>query len=287
METGEKTFDTDIHGEKLYQKRARKALPILVRQAKAEQPIYYSDLAEELNMPNPRNLNYVLGAIGNSLKKLAKEWDEEIPLINVLVINKNDNLPGEGIGYFIKNREPHFENSSKREKRRLLNIYLSEVFKYSKWDKVLKALKLEQSKLPIIRTTPSNKNSWGKGESPEHEKLKIYVSNHPEIVGIHKNLQSTNTEYVFLSQDAADVLFKTKFSWIGIEVKSRISNTDDILRGLFQCVKYKSLIEAEQIINNIKPNADVFLVTEKEFPNELLSIKNLLGINVIDNVKIE
>ncbi len=86
METGEKTFNADIHGEKLYQKRARKALPILVRQAKAEQPIYYSDLAEELNMPNPRNLNYVLGAVGNSLKKLEKKWKEEIPLINVIVI---------------------------------------------------------------------------------------------------------------------------------------------------------------------------------------------------------
>ena len=107
METGTKTFDADIDGDKLYQKRARLVLPILVRQAKAEQPIYYSDLAEEIGMPNPRNLNYVLGAIGNTLKKFGEIWNEEIPLINFLVINKSNGLPGEGIYYFIKDREYH------------------------------------------------------------------------------------------------------------------------------------------------------------------------------------
>jgi len=53
-----------ISGEKLYQERARAALPLLVRQAQAGAPIFYSDLADELGMPNPRNLNYVLGSIG-------------------------------------------------------------------------------------------------------------------------------------------------------------------------------------------------------------------------------
>ena len=110
-ETGESTFDSDITGNKLYQIRARKALPILVRQAIAEQPIFYSDLAFELQIPNPRNLNYVLGAIGNSLKKLSGSWKIEIPLINVLVINKSNYLPGEGINWFIKDRE-QFEKSS-------------------------------------------------------------------------------------------------------------------------------------------------------------------------------
>jgi len=42
--TAEKTAIKDaIGGDKLYQQRARNALPRLVRQAKAEQPIYYSD----------------------------------------------------------------------------------------------------------------------------------------------------------------------------------------------------------------------------------------------------
>ena len=37
-----------LNGEKLYLEKARKTLPYLVRQAKAGQPIYYSNLAEEV-----------------------------------------------------------------------------------------------------------------------------------------------------------------------------------------------------------------------------------------------
>ena len=74
----------------------RKAFPLLVRQAKAEQSIYYSALAEELDMPNPRNLNYALGYIGYALKKLGKRWHEDIPPIQSLVVNKYTGVPGVG-----------------------------------------------------------------------------------------------------------------------------------------------------------------------------------------------
>ena len=86
-----------ISGDKLYQERARAALPLLVRQAQAGAPIFYSDLAEELGMPNPRNLNYVLGSIGQSMELLSKSWKEKVPPIQCLVINKATGLPGEGI----------------------------------------------------------------------------------------------------------------------------------------------------------------------------------------------
>ena len=72
METAEKAYDF-LAGDKPYQQRTREVLPILVRQAKAAQKIYYSDLAAEIGIPNPRNLNYPLGSIGNALKALDKE----------------------------------------------------------------------------------------------------------------------------------------------------------------------------------------------------------------------
>ena len=53
-----------IHGSGLYHQRARKALPLLVRQAEAGEQIFYGDLACELGISNPRVLNYPLGAIG-------------------------------------------------------------------------------------------------------------------------------------------------------------------------------------------------------------------------------
>ena len=64
-------FNDALSGDKLYQVRAREALPLLIRQAEVEQTIFYSDLANELDMPNPRNLDYVLGFIGEALVKLS------------------------------------------------------------------------------------------------------------------------------------------------------------------------------------------------------------------------
>ena len=73
-----------ISGDKLYQTRARKVLPILVRQAEAGATIYYSSLAEEIGIPNPRNLNYVLGSIGTTMENLSKVWKTKVPPIQCL-----------------------------------------------------------------------------------------------------------------------------------------------------------------------------------------------------------
>ena len=72
---------------------------------------------------------------------------------------------------------------------------------------------------------------------------------------------------------------------IGVEVKSKISDTSDILRGFFQCIKYKHLIEAEQLVNNEQPDSRVILALEGQLPSELIAIKNVLEIEVIDNIK--
>lgn len=94
-----------LFGPKLYQMRAQKALPVLVRQAIAHKPIYYIDLAEELYMPNPRNLNYVLGCIGETLQDLSIEWNELVPPITCLVISLSTGLPGKGIGLFLGDQD--------------------------------------------------------------------------------------------------------------------------------------------------------------------------------------
>ena len=113
-------------GDKLYQIRARDALAILVRQAKAGQKIFYSELADELGMTNPRNLNYVLGAIGNSMLQLGKKWGSKVPPIQAIVINKATDLPGEGISWFTPNEE-QFKIASRWERKLIIDAMLSEI----------------------------------------------------------------------------------------------------------------------------------------------------------------
>lgn len=142
-----------ISGDKLYQKRARAAFPLLVRQAQAGVPIYYSDLAEELEMSNARNLNYVLGSIGRSLELLPKEWKEKVPPIQCLVVNKSTGLPGEGIGGFLVKKED-FAALPLRQKRSIVEVALQHVFSYPRWEKVLEFFLLSKHPQTSLQLYP-------------------------------------------------------------------------------------------------------------------------------------
>lgn len=135
-----------LAGDKLYQERARKALPLLVRQAFTHTPIYYSDLAAELSMPNPRNLNYVLGCIGQQLEALGLQWNEKIPAIQCLVINKNSGIPGEGIGWFIEKKND-FRKLPRKQQRMLVDVELQKVYSYPRWNDVLSTFGLHLAPL--------------------------------------------------------------------------------------------------------------------------------------------
>lgn len=272
-----------INGDKLFLHRARLILPYLVRQAKAGRPIYYSDLAAETQIPNPRNLNYPLGAIGNALIALGEKMDLEIPPIQCVVINKITKLPGDGIGWFINQTE--FNNLSKTRKTQIINHLLGNIYIFQHWEKVLEELGLKEINIDIEAMIEKAKRlNFGGGESEHHRKFKQAVAKMPQLIGL--DLKEGEMEYRLPSLDCIDILFKDKSQLIGVEVKSAISCEADILRGLFQCIKYKHLIESEQIIKNRQPDSRTILVLQGEFPSSLLGIKNMLGIEVIDKIDI-
>ncbi len=285
METARKAYDF-LGGEKLYQQRAREVLPILVRQAKAAQKIYYSNLAEEVGIPNPRNLNYPLGSIGNALKSLSKKLKIEIPQIQCIVVNKGTELPGEGIGWFIDKTD--FKKLTTKQKNEIVNRVLSEIFAFDKWDEVLAALDLKPTLHNSIIKDAVKKAGlkYGHGgESEHHKKLKNQIMANPSLIGIDSGYDS-KPEYLLPSADTVDILFRSDKEWVGVEVKSHISSQEDILRGLFQCVKYQALLEAYLAVSDDNKNVKVFLAIGGPFPPELIPVKNVLGINVVDNIKV-
>jgi len=125
----------------------------------------------------------------------------------------------------------------------------------------------------------------GSGESEEHKQFKEFIAKHPELLKI-KGFGKGKLEYTFPSQDTIDVYFSNANAVVGVEVKSKISNEDDIVRGLYQCKKYEALIEAENRVKNKKKDKpEVILALECEFPKKLLPIKKALSVNVIDNIR--
>ena len=273
-----------ISGDKPYQIRAREALPILIRQAEAGTPIYYSSLAEELGMPNPRNLNYVLGSIGTTLENLSKAWKVKVPPIQCLVVNKNTGLPGEGIGWFLIKKE-EFSSLSKRQQRAIVEAELQHVFSFPRWREVLSTLSLNPTNADFTKQVKAaTKGGGGGGESDDHKRLKTFVSKNPGTVGLPTNTPKGQIEFPLTSGDSLDVYFEVKKDWVAVEVKSSISNEADLTRGLFQCVKYKAVMEAMQLASGLPQNARAILVLESEFPATLIALKNILGIEVIDSV---
>jgi hypothetical protein len=270
--------------DKLFVKRAYKALPVLVRQTRAGRPITYGNLAQEIGMPNPRNLGKVLGYIGEKLIELGKENNKDIPPINCLVINKDTGLPGEGIGWFLSKED--FSQLTRSRKQKIVNQHLASIFAFRDWYWVLEQLHLEPltPSVEVKQVVAKARAYQGGPESPAHKAFKEFIAQTPGAIGLKASLGKGQIEYPLPSQDKIDVVFVDGELKIGIEVKSKISDTADIVRGLFQCVKYKYLLEAEQAVNGDIPNCRVILVLENRFPAELVSIKNILGVEVIDEI---
>ncbi|WP_224717645.1 hypothetical protein [Pectobacterium versatile] len=275
-----------ISGNKLYQKRARYALPILVRQAKSGNIITYSDLAEELKMPNPRNLNYVLGCIGTTLENISEEWKIDIPPIQCLVVNKNTGIPGEGIGWFLT-KKYNFSSLSRRQKRNLVDAKLNLIYSFSEWNKILSILNLVELKNNFKNELDSARDFIGGGESDAHKRIKKYISKNPKAIGLSIKTPNGEMECRLPSGDIIDVLFKNKKDWAAVEVKSKISNENDIIRGIFQCIKYKAILEAMQTASGLPQNARAILALESKLPEKLVALKNMLNVEVIDLIKID
>ncbi len=230
-----------IHGSSLYQERARAALPLLVRQAHAHQPIFYSDLASELGMRNPRNLNFVLGSIGQTMMDLSKSSKEEVPPIQALVVNKATGLPGEGVGLWLQERS--FGALSKKQQRALVDAACLSIYTYPNWERVL--MELSHRAAPAIPESVLKAacDFRGGGESEAHRSFKEFVATNPKTVGLSKLARST-MEYCLPSGDRIDVLFEPPSEAVGVEVKAAVSDVADIARGLFQCIKYRAVLEA-------------------------------------------
>jgi len=117
--------------------------------------------------------------------------------------------------------------------------------------------------------------------------LKHYVRDHPELVGARADWDA-KVEYALRSADELDVMFISDRSWIGVEVKSRISdgNTADYERGIYQVVKYRAVLEAQARVDSLDalPKIHVVLVLERDLPAEYRALAARLGVTVIERV---
>lgn len=251
-------------------------IPILVGWAKAGvTDKTYGDLNKLIGYKSGLNssIGHMLGSSDLVLKRLQELTGEDIPTPNCLVCNANSGIPSDGLSFVTKES---YEQMSKKDKKKFIHHLNAVAIHYDKWDRMLAQLGLK----PTISSSDVEEIRSGKvhgygGEGVEHKELKEYIASHPALVGAKEN---GITEYILLSGDRLDVWFPN--SQIAVEVKPSTSPDSDVLRGLFQCVKYKATLDAEAAIMGEKPEAKVILVIGGHLSESNKEIQRTLGISV-------
>jgi len=274
----------DIIPQEKSRELVKMIIPILIRWAKQGLTNKtYDDLNNELGYIRYSGIGRQLGNIDDVFKRLGELTSEEIPTLNALVKSKSTGLPSPGFSYVYTS----YDDMSDDEKRLFVMGLNQKAFQYQHWDWVLSSLGLTPSVIDISTNAAdirSGKFNGAGGEGENHKELKEYIYNHPEVIGI-KDIKAKEMEHILLSGDRLDVYFElTDDSKIAVEIKPSTSPDADVLRGLFQCVKYKCILDAEDKVYAKRANNAAILVIGGELSPENKKVQDTLGITVFEKV---
>ena len=281
------TLIAEVCGTEKTTGNVSKAIPILIRWAQHEiTNKHYEDLNKELGYHTFSGIGHVLGCIDVVMKKLSEKPEfhgNKIPTLNALCTNKSTGLPSYGFDFVRSDYNTYADEA----KIQIVKGYNRDACRYEHWPRVLTALCLT----PSIEYSEANENEIrsgsysGHGESEAHKQLKSYIAKNPKDLKIDDVIIAEN-EYILLSGDRLDVYFKQKDGTrIAIEVKSKISSDADILRGIYQCVKYNKILDTENFVHGDPSPTRAILVIEGKLSESNNNVRKLLGIEVIEGFK--
>ena len=225
-----------------------------------------------------------VGKVAGAAMNRVLEYVPDAPLLNVLLVRSDTGLPGAGaVGYLARRypdirwlrREGAHEDARWRD---LIEDEAARVYGYARWNEVYRLV--YDCLLPAADADLAGKErdgtGRGGGEGVNHRALRLKVTREPGLVRKGLRPEYTETEVELLSGDRVDVVSAAKDGTVAIEVKSRDSNWNDLRRGVYQCVKYRAVMAAQDMRR--VPTVESWLVTETELPGELKALARRLGV---------
>ena len=271
--------------ENLKQRAAPALAQWLIREARHGSSITYGQVArrleEEIGFGNifpPSRIGIPAG----HLMDLILEVDPGCPLLNVLLVRQEDRVPSDGAGGYMaaylrqpELAEPGYRDNHPAGWRAASEAVAADVYAFAEWDQVY-----EQAfghPLPPA-ADPKGRDSDGiahgrYGEGPNHEALRLWVQNNPGAIDPAYEDFRAETEVLLDSADRVDVVLYGPNETIAVEVKSSDSNETDLRRGVFQCIKYRAVMEAMDIRSGLEVTA--ILVTQEDLPGDLAALARL------------
>jgi hypothetical protein len=289
-----------LDGDSWESRTARVGFPILVEYARHRSPITYGEWDREIvERGLGRHMIAVryggpAGVIGNACQAYANNSKIPAPLINLMVVNQGNGMPGKGADPYIKEhcwkiqgRKVNPESLSQTEKKALIDQAHTEIFDFSHWAEVLNAYGLKETERTtnVLAHPPRrrpNPSGWHTGpESEAHKTLKRSIAENPQLVKLPKG-QKGKEEHRLWSGDEVDVYFAE--SSTAVEVKTHNAHFDELHRGIFQCVKYRAVLRAQQIYDRIIPTAECILAVGGRLPRDLQEVAHLLQVRFFQNL---
>lgn len=272
---------------------AKELLKALVSRVKdfnsGDKFITYGMLAKQVGYPEPHTGNLFGKNIGTTLGVMGHLFDPIVvdgmrpPLIQSMVVSSTNKLPSDGLKEF-NSTYPSLSNEKKRD---FASAEYRKIFEFGeRWIEVLKQLSIDNSeeKDPKARNTKGLFNPYGSEGSPEHRALRDYIAENPNAIGLDYDIKGI-TEYPLKSGDSIDVVFESSTTITAVEVKSERSGNDDMERGLFQCIKYFAVLEAEQSLKKEGKHISSILVLAGQLSNSNRRKASDLSLTVHENVK--
>ncbi|MDE0460217.1 MAG: hypothetical protein OXI15_23255 [Chromatiales bacterium] len=215
-----------------------------------------------------------LGKTVAALQYAIHERDPSAPLLNILLVRRDTGWPASDAQEFLASLfpgEPRLGEADADAKypeiwARHVRRATEEAHRYTGWIDLY--TKIFGTYDPDPFYAPRTRIGGGGGEGPNHRALREWVKEHPARVDKHLRDVDTETEVPLLSGDRVDVVYRTEGEVVAIEVKSRDSNWPDLQRGIYQCVKYRAVMDAQETETSGR-RVRTLLVTETHLPADL------------------
>jgi hypothetical protein len=232
-------------------------------------------------------MGFILGKVTQLITEASKGWEETPPHLSTVVVlkgNQNEGLPDDGVKVYWLDYE-HLNEADRRAK--VLREYRRILQFGNRWLDILKRLEIPAIDAGDSGPAMSSKGWSSGGESEAHKALKAFAASKPERFGADASFTAME-EYALRSGDEIDVFFKSPDKWVGVEVKSRVSDAllSDYQRGIYQVVKYAAVLRAQAGIDHpaAPPKVTVYLVLEGALPQQFAAEAKALGVQVIENM---
>ena len=225
-----------------------------------------------------------MGKTAAALQYAIHAREPSAPLLNVLLVRKGTGLPGSGAQEFLAARFPEESRLGEKDAdtvhpevwARCARLAIEEAHRFEGWETLYE--QLFGPYVPDPFYVPRRRTGGGGGEGPNHRALREWVWKHPECIDKRLRHVDSKTEVDLLSGDRVDVVYRDKSEVIAIEIKSRDSNWPDLQRGIYQCVKYRAVMEADEKEEKSGRRVRTLLVTETPLQADLDRIADRLDV---------